>query len=42
MKKLITIFTILLASCTSIKKDEFVNPIFYNKMVIISIKQKIL
>ena len=32
MKKLITIFTILLASCTSIKKDEFVNPIFYKTM----------
>ena len=32
MKKLITIFTILVASCTSIKKDEFVNPIFYKTM----------
>ncbi len=32
MKKLITIFTILLTSCTSIKKDEFVNPIFYKTM----------
>ena len=37
MKKLITIFTILLASCTSIKKDEFVNPIFYKTMHPISI-----
>ena len=33
MKKLIALFTILLTSCTSVKKDEFVNPIFYNKMV---------
>ena len=37
MKKLITIFTILLASCTSIKKDEFVNPIFYKTMYPVSI-----
>ena len=33
MKKLITIFTILITSCTSVKKEEFLNPIFYNKMV---------
>ena len=32
MKKLITIFTILLASCTTLKKDKFVNPIFYKTM----------
>ena len=32
MKKLITIFTILLASCSNLKKDEFVNPIFYKTM----------
>ena len=37
MKKLITIFTIFLASCTSIKKDEFVNPIFYKTMYPVSI-----
>ena len=32
MKKLITIFSILLASCSNLKKDEFVNPIFYKTM----------
>ena len=36
MKKLITIFTILLASCSNLKKDEFVNPIFYKTMYPIS------
>ena len=29
---LISIFTILLASCTTLKKDKFVNPIFYKTM----------
>ena len=33
MKKLIILFILFLTSCTSVKKDEFVNPIFYNKMV---------
>jgi len=37
MKKLITIFTILLASCSSIKKEQFLNPIFYKTMHPISI-----
>ena len=37
MKKLITIFTILLTSCSNLKKDEFVNPIFYKTMYPISI-----
>ena len=36
MKKLITLFTLFLASCTSVKKDEFVNPIFYKTMYPIS------
>ena len=36
MKKLIALFTILLTSCTSVKKDEFVNPIFYKTMYPIS------
>ena len=33
MKKLIAILIIFLSACTSVKKDEFVNPIFYGKMV---------
>ena len=33
MKKLVFVFTILLSACSSVKKDEFVNPIFYNKMI---------
>ncbi len=33
MKKLITILIIFLSACTSVKKDEFVNPIFYGEMV---------
>lgn len=36
MKKLITIFTILITSCTSIHKEEFLNPIFYKTMYPIS------
>ena len=36
MKNLITIFTIFIASCSNLKKDEFVNPIFYKTMYPIS------
>ena len=36
MKKLIAILIIFLSACTSIKKDEFVNPIFYKTMYPIS------
>ena len=32
MKKCIIILVILITSCTSIKKDEFVNPIFYKTL----------
>jgi hypothetical protein len=36
MKKLIAILIIFLSACTSVKKDEFVNPIFYKTMYPIS------
>ena len=32
MKKVIVILAILVASCTTLKKDKFVNPIFYKTM----------
>ena len=33
MKKIVTAFVIFLSACSSVKKDEFVNPIFYGEMV---------
>ena len=36
MKKLIAILIIFLSSCSSVKKDEFINPIFYKTMYPIS------
>ena len=32
MKKLVFVLAILLSACSSVKKDEFVNPIFYKTM----------
>ena len=37
MKNIITFLTIFLASCSSIKKEQFLNPIFYKTMHPISI-----
>ena len=36
MKKLVFVLAILLSACSSVKKDEFVNPIFYKTMYPIS------
>ena len=33
MKKFIAILIIFLSACSSVKKDEFVNPVFYGEMV---------
>ena len=36
MKKIVTALVIFLSACSSVKKDEFVNPIFYKTMYPIS------